>query len=419
MTNLEAAIRVLEAEGGPLHFREIAMRAIAKGYVEPKGKTPEATMASTLYGYVKQMADKEEPAKVEARGKGRFALATRKIAGTVEQDIHRNNDRVRRELHEYLFDLDPRKFELLIGQLLGTIGFDDVTVSKYSGDGGIDVDATLTVGGVTRVRTAVQVKRWKKNVPAPVVRELRGGLLTDQRGLIITTADFTRDAKVEAAADGKTPISLIGGERLVQLLADHQIGVIKRSVQLLELNLEELVGGDVGGGGVTTEKAAALWPLPGGQEKYFNTLLHFLDQIGRNSPTVDEMTDWVIENYEKVTKATLVKSYLRTPLYAMGVVDFDGEQVKLTDEGDKLRKSRSEVDLLVLLKSRILGVEELLAKLAEHPMTLADALTFMRESLKLAWETDAQVKYRVLWLAACGAVERKGKKWVATVAARK
>jgi restriction system protein len=107
--------------------------------------------------------------------------------------------------------------------LLTAIGFEDVEVTRYAGDGGIDVDAVLTVGGVTRVKTAIQVKRWKNNVAGSTVRELRGGLMTDQRGLIITTSGFTRDAIAESHASGKTPISLIDGRRLVQLLSKSRL----------------------------------------------------------------------------------------------------------------------------------------------------------------------------------------------------
>ena len=75
----------------------------------------------------------------------------------------------------------------------GRLGFVDVEVTSYSRDGGVDVRGTLAVGGVTNVKTAIQVKRWAKNVAGKTVRELRGGLSPHERGLIITTAGFTRD----------------------------------------------------------------------------------------------------------------------------------------------------------------------------------------------------------------------------------
>jgi len=39
---------------------------------------------------------------------------------------------------------------------------------------------------------AGQVKRWKRNVQAPMVRQVRGSLGTHEQGLIITTSASAR-----------------------------------------------------------------------------------------------------------------------------------------------------------------------------------------------------------------------------------
>lgn len=260
MTYLEAAIAILKEAGGPLHYRQITERALARQLIEPRGQTPEATMGAQLY----LAAKREEAPPVSATGRGHFVLSVQGVSPGLDADIQRHNMKVEADLREFLLEMHPRQLELLVGQLLTSIGFEDVAVTRYSGDGGIDVDATLTVGGVTRVRTAIQVKKWKSNVSGSTVRELRGGLMSDQRGLIITTAGFTRDAISEAGASAKTPISLIDGKRLVQLLAEKQIGVRRKAVHLLELNIGELLVGDEEPG--SGEKSASLWPLPGGQQ---------------------------------------------------------------------------------------------------------------------------------------------------------
>ena len=56
------------------------------------------------------------------------------------------------------------------------------------------------------------------------------------KGLILTTGTFTREARVEAQRDGATPIDLIDGEELVQKLKDLAIGV-----QVKEKVVEEIV----------------------------------------------------------------------------------------------------------------------------------------------------------------------------------
>jgi restriction system protein len=48
MSVLDAVHAVLEAEGQPLHYREIARRTIEQGLWQTDGVTPEATVNSRL-----------------------------------------------------------------------------------------------------------------------------------------------------------------------------------------------------------------------------------------------------------------------------------------------------------------------------------------------------------------------------------
>src|SRR2546428_2040978 len=164
-----------------------------------------------------------------------MARARDQVETTIEQSNHETLERMLERLHR----MAPSGFEQLVGALLSEIGFENVEVTGRTGDGGLDVQAELTVGGITRVKTAIQVKRWKHNVPGKVIRELRGALTTDQRGLVVTTSEFTKDALIEAPAPGKVPISLIDGARMVNLLAEHQIGVKTRELKYLVLDLEQ------------------------------------------------------------------------------------------------------------------------------------------------------------------------------------
>jgi hypothetical protein len=143
--------------------------------------------------------------------------------------------------------MPPDRFEALIGELLIALGFDEATVevTRYSGDGGIDVRGILRAGGITEVNAAVQVKRWKKNIQARTVRDLRGSLTVHEQGIIITTSDFSSGARKEAEEVGKTRISLVNCEELLAQLVKHSIGVTQEQHTLLSLDDEwwgELTG---------------------------------------------------------------------------------------------------------------------------------------------------------------------------------
>jgi restriction system protein len=97
-------------------------------------------------------------------------------------------------------------------------------LTKATGDGGIDIVATLDrpiVGG----RYLIQCKRYAPDalVGAALVREFYGALTADRRavkGVLITTSGFTPQA-LEFARE--LHIELIGRDQLQQLLSDYGV----------------------------------------------------------------------------------------------------------------------------------------------------------------------------------------------------
>lgn len=132
-------------------------------------------------------------------------------------------------------------FKNLIGRLLAELGFEAVEVTRRSQDGGIDVRGTLVVGDVIRTQMAVQVKRWKlkNHVQAPVIQQVRGSLGTHEQGLVITTSDFSAGAKREAERPNAVPVALMSGEKLVELLAEYQVGIKRQAHDLFEIEEED------------------------------------------------------------------------------------------------------------------------------------------------------------------------------------
>lgn len=129
----------------------------------------------------------------------------------------------------------PKAFEGLVGEVLVALGFEDATVTPLGGDGGVDVRGTLVVGEVVRIRMAVQAKRWKGNVGAPVVQQVRGSLGAHEQGLIITTSDFSKRAGQEAMRPDAAPVALMNGEQLAALLAEKEVGVRRERYDLFSL----------------------------------------------------------------------------------------------------------------------------------------------------------------------------------------
>ena len=167
-------------------------------------------------------------------GKGFIGLAEWMSKG-IRFQANEHNKAVRAKMLKRLHAISPTDFENLIRTLLEAMDFIDTTVTPASGDGGIDVRGTWRVADGIEIRMAIQAKRWKANVQAPVVQAVRGSLTGSERGMIITTSDFSKGAREEAADSRKSStVSLINGEQLVNLLVKYEVGVRSDTIRILE-----------------------------------------------------------------------------------------------------------------------------------------------------------------------------------------
>jgi HJR/Mrr/RecB family endonuclease len=123
-----------------------------------------------------------------------------------------------------LLAMEPKRFEFFVKDLLLHCGYSDVCVTKFSADGGVDVNARA--GGriwiFENTLVQVQAKRWLHSVGRKEVAELRGSLQPFARGAVITTSHFSKAALIEASEHGKNPIALIDGFRLSKVVLDEQ-----------------------------------------------------------------------------------------------------------------------------------------------------------------------------------------------------
>jgi restriction system protein len=168
--------------------------------------------------------DKQERSKNERTGKGEPELqqTTEEIEEFGWQD----------KLIEIIRKIQPDQFERLCQRLLRELGFVNVEVTGRSSDGGIDGKGIVKIGGVLSFHVVFQAKRYSGSVSSPVIRDFRGAMSgRADKGLILTTGSFTRDAKKEATRDGAIPIDLIDGNEFAEKLKELNLGV---TVELVE-----------------------------------------------------------------------------------------------------------------------------------------------------------------------------------------
>ena len=145
----------------------------------------------------------------------------------------------RETLISTLNEMTPDAFERLGMRLLRESGFIEVEVTGRPGDGGIDGNGIIRIAGLISFPVLFQCKRYSGSVGAGSVRDFRGAMVgRADKGLILTTGSFTREAYREATRDGAPPIDLIDGELLIDRLKELGLGVKTKMVEVVEVDAE-------------------------------------------------------------------------------------------------------------------------------------------------------------------------------------
>ena len=141
----------------------------------------------------------------------------------------------RGHLKRLMLSIPAAGFERLCQRVLREAGFEQVSVTGRSGDGGIDGHGVLALNSFVSFRVLFQCKRYQGAVTPDKVRDFRGAMQgRADKGIILTTGTFTSEARREATRDGAPPIELVDGDKLVDLFADLELGL--RPVKAFEVD---------------------------------------------------------------------------------------------------------------------------------------------------------------------------------------
>ena len=150
---------------------------------------------------------------------------------SLDTAISQLNSKVTTALLERLKEVSPQQFERIVVDLLLAMGygFDRIVsgqVTRYSADGGIDGLVHEDKLGLSTIY--VQAKRYTaQNVGRPEVQQFVGALTGAgaTKGVFLTSAGFSPDARQFAERLQNQKVVLIDGVRLAQLMSEHDVGV--------------------------------------------------------------------------------------------------------------------------------------------------------------------------------------------------
>lgn len=133
------------------------------------------------------------------------------------------------ELLEKVRQLSPERFEELVLKLLHAMGYGgslkDVEGVPRGPDGGID--GTIKEDRLGLDVIYIQAKRWESSVGREKVQAFQGALagVGARKGVFLTTSTFTQQAIAYASQLRDSKIILINGQKLVQFMIEHDVGV--------------------------------------------------------------------------------------------------------------------------------------------------------------------------------------------------
>ena len=145
---------------------------------------------------------------------------------TVYEELNQN---LAQELLIKVKDGSSTFFELLVIDLLVKMGYggsrkDAGQAVGRSGDEGIDGIIKEDKLGLEAIY--IQAKRWENTVGRPELQKFAGALQGQRakKGIFITTSDFSKEA-IRYTSNIENKIVLIDGDRLSQLMIEHNVGV--------------------------------------------------------------------------------------------------------------------------------------------------------------------------------------------------
>ncbi|WP_374951020.1 restriction endonuclease [Mucilaginibacter sp.] len=178
-----------------------------------------------------------EKSTIEKLGKGIAEKSTEvnQAKKEVEEEVE-DTEEWKTRLLNILYQITPSAFERLSQRILRESGFSQVEVTGKVGDGGIDGKGIVRVSGLLSFHVIFQCKRYKGSVSPSQIRDFRGAMQgRADKGLVITTGTFTREAIKEATRDGAPPIDLIDGELLCDKLKELKLGVSTKLTETVEV----------------------------------------------------------------------------------------------------------------------------------------------------------------------------------------
>ena len=157
--------------------------------------------------------------------------------------------------------------------------------------------------------------------------------------------------------------------------------------------------------------------LPGGANKYVDTLRKCLEFVLENNPSKEELTEWFKDIYHSKSEKML-KDYIDTVKNLQLIVEVNNSFL-LSDIAKEFLKTQENKLIYQRLETNYLGIREILHLLYENPRTLDKLPSFLNEKIGVTWQEGTQWKIRLNWLRSLEYVAKDGSQYRLTMEGQK
>lgn len=187
--------------------------------------------------YVKNKMVNREPQKRNYNENSRL-VKTNAVAEdqTPEESLYNSYENIKNAIYREIIDTinskQPKEFEKLVVELLQKMGYggeieDSGIITPYTNDQGIDGIIKEDILGFGRIN--IQAKRYSigNNISREDVQKFVGALMVAQsdKGVFITTSDFTKGAYEYVKNLNNAKIVLINGTKLSEYIYEYDLGM--------------------------------------------------------------------------------------------------------------------------------------------------------------------------------------------------
>lgn len=157
--------------------------------------------------------------------------------------------------------------------------------------------------------------------------------------------------------------------------------------------------------------------LPGGADRYVDTLRKCLEFVREKNPSKEELSKWFKKAFRSKS-GRAPRDYMYTIKSLQLIVEVNN-RVLLTDISKEFLETYESKLVYQQLDTNYLGIHDLLQLLYKEPQKLDEISLFLNDKIGTTWQEGKQWEIRLNWLRSLGYVTKDGSQYRLTMEGQK